>query len=458
MPLPQVSGVEPDAALRVREALELPSVAHGRPETLTPSAGLDAGIRWAHIIGQDNPGNMLQGGELVLSTLPKLTEGRQDLLMALRGYLADLDEVGAAALAIEILPDRPRLIEALRTVAAEREGQPDARQRFPLFLFSRVVRFVDITESVHRELVARQLGMRSDGTAWDPLVSATTNLLDDLAATGGLPETEISARASALGIPADALGAEPAFVPLVFRADLSPGGLGSGPVRQLQALSTLVREVAAKMRVPALVGSRSDIELSVLIAHGDPARLCREISRETARRRSQEPLPRFVVGTASPACQERIRLADSPAALAGAADVTASAALLSHRLPSSQEIPEAVQRQGYWKAADLGLRGLLVHLTTDDPAQPHSRPRVGWFLEHQLAPFRGEEGQRMRDVVLALVRTGGNKAELARELSISRPTLYARIERIERAVGAPLAGETLSALHVALLLDELRYR
>ena len=79
-------------------------------------------------------------------------------------------------------------------------------------------------------------------------------------------------------------------------------------------------------------------------------------------------------------------------------------------------------------------------------------------MEHQLAPFRGEEGERMREVVLALVRTGGNKAELARELSISRPTLYARIERIERAVGAPLAGETLSALHVALLLDELRYR
>lgn len=457
-PRPSSPSPGPESALSVREALELPAVAHGLPRLLTPSAGLDGGIRWAHIIGQDHPGNMLQGGELVLSTLPKLTEGREDLLEALRGYLADLDEVGAAALAVEILPDRPRLLEALHRVSGEREGAPDAAARFPLLLFSRVVRFVDITESVHRELVARQLGMRSDGTVWDPLVSATTNLLDDLAAPGGLPETETAARAAALGMPAEALNGEPAFLPLVFRAEPAPGGLSSGAARQLPALSSLIRETAARLRLPALVGSRSEAELSVLIAHGDPARLCREIGRETSRRRAQEPLPRFTVGMGGAAGGGRIRLAESPGALEGAADVAASAALLAHRSAGPQEVPETVRQQGFWRAADLGLRGLLVHLTAEDRSRPGGRSRVDWFLEHQLAPFRGEEGQRMRDVVLALVRTGGNKAELARELSISRPTLYARIERIERAVGAPLAGETLSALHVALLLDELRYR
>lgn len=456
MPLPRTASAESAGAFSLRDALELPSLALGSPELLTPSAGLDAGIRWAHIIGQDHPGTMLQGGELVLSTLPKFTEDRQDLTEILRGYLADLDGVGAAALAVEILPDRPRLIEALRTVAAEREAQPDAERRFPLFLFSQVVRFVDITESIHRELVARQLGMRSDGTTWDPIVSATTNLLDDLAAPGGLPEPEITARATALGMPSDALGTEPSFLPLVIRTEPA-GGMGSSSGSQLQSLSVLIRETAAKLRLPALVGHRSEAELSVLIAQGDPARLCREIAREITRRRGQEALPRFTVGTAETAGRERTLLCESPAGLEAAAEVAASAALLTRRFSSPEEVPESVTLQGFWRPADLGLRGLLVHLSAGSTPHDAGSP-VGWFLEHQLAPFRGEEGQRMRDVVLALVRTGGNKAELARELSISRPTLYARIERIERAVGAPLAGETLSALHVALLLDELRYR
>lgn len=455
MPISHTASAECAGTFSVSDVLELPSLALGSPELLTPSAGLDAGIRWAHIIGQDHPGTMLQGGELVLSTLPKFTEDRQDLTEILRGYLADLDGVGAAALAVEILPDRPRLIEALRTVATEREAQPDAERHFPLFLFSQVVRFVDITESIHRELVARQLGMRSDGTTWDPIVSATTNLLDDLAAPGGLPEPEITARATALGMPSDALGTEPSFLPLVIRTEPA-GGMGSSG-SQLQSLSVLIRETAAKLRLPALVGHRSEAELSVLIAQGDPARLCREIAREITRRRSQEALPRFTVGTAETAGRERILLSESPAGLEAAAEVAASAALLTRRFSSPEEVRESVQLQGFWRPADLGLRGLLVHLSAGSTPHDADSP-VGWFMEHQLAPFRGEEGERMREVVLALVRTGGNKAELARELSISRPTLYARIERIERAVGAPLAGETLSALHVALLLDELRYR
>lgn len=486
-----------DSRFTVQDALELFALAAGRPRLLNASASLDRAVRWSHIIGQDHPGSMLRGGELVLSTLPRLDEGRENLEEVLRVYLRDLDAVDAAALAVEVLPDRPRLLSALHAVVQERETAEGVVRAMPVLLFERVVRFVEITEAVHRQLVSRQMGIRqTDALERDPLLSATTNLFDDLAAPGGLPETEVSARAMALGMPAESRTgrgnapsvAPQAFTALVFHAEGS-SGTDSG-ARPPMALAGLIRETAARMHAPTLVGSRAGDRLSVLVAQADPARLCLAVREEAARRRSRELVPRYIVAAGQLAGRDQVTLQESPLALAHAAEVAATASMVmersttggsGHPRPVAQPgarsaahsaarspahsaaphelrselrsaSPPGVRERGYWRADDLGLKGLLVHLASHQ----QSRSSVEWFLDHHLAPLRGRDREEMRALVRAMSRTGGNKAGLARELGISRPTLYARIERLERSVGRPLEGETLTLLQTALLLEELQ--
>lgn len=424
---------------------------------------------------------MLQGGELVLSTLPRLDERRENLTELLRVYLGELDAVEAAALAVEVLPDRPRLLAALHTITAERERERhDAASRsMPVLLFERVVRFVEITEAVHRELVSRQLGhSRPDTLQQDPLLSATTNLLDDLAAPGGLPESETAARAMALGMPAESLPGRPSpaptFTALLVRGETTAGaGPEPGP---LGTLASLIRETAAKLRIPVLVGSRSGAALSVLVANADPARLCLAVRDEAARRRSRELVPRYIIAAGQLEGRDHVTLRESPRALSHAEEVSASASLVLERssaLPlgsgatgmvgasgsagavggaaAGGVVPDAVRERGFWTAKDLGLKGLLVHLTSS----PQSQAAVGWFLDHHLAPLSGPNSTEMRELVRATARSGGNKAALARDLGISRPTLYARLDRLERALGAPPEGEALTLLQTALVLEEL---
>lgn len=422
--------------LTLHAALQLKPIASGSPELLTPAAHMERSIRWVHIIGQELPGSMLQGGELILSTLPSFREDRDDLVAVLHTYMADLDAVGAAALAIEVLQDRPRLRDALKQVAAERDAAENPGLT-PILLFSRVVRFVEITEALHRQLVSRQLGLADAAApAWDPIVSATTNLFDDLSSPGGLPQDEVSERAKALGMPA---GAQ--FIPMVFRVHL-PYGARDSAEGHAPALAALTRSCARSLKIPALVGSGGAGEIWVLLAHGDPQKLCTGLRQEIVRRRNQEIIPRYTAALgAGP-----IDLPEAPQTLRITARIAASAAELMQHSPIGR-IPEKVSQAGFWTAADLGLSGLLVHLA--------GSPHVTWFLDHHLAPFRGADGEQMRQLVHALLACGSNKAELSRRLQISRPTLYARMSRLERALGHELDGETLTSLHTALLLEEL---
>lgn len=421
-------------SLTLDEALQTEPLASGNLKLLTPSARLDRPIRWVHIIGQELPGTMLQGGELVLSTLSRLHEDREDLLTALRTYMADLDAVGAAALAIEVLHDRPRLRRALKQVAVEREAAEDP-ELTPLLLFGGVVRFVEITETLHRELVSRQLGMiEGPYSVWDPIVRATTNLFDDLASPGGLPEKEILDRATALGMPAGFR-----FTPMVFRVHGSQGPRDASD-EGAPFLATLIRNCAGSLHFPALVGSGGSGEIWVLLAHGDPQKLCIGLKQEVARRRNQEIVPRYSAALGN----EVVDLRDAPQTLKTTARIADSAIELMQHSPMDS-IPPRVAQNGFWMVADLGLAGLLVHLAES--------PHLAWFLDHHLAPFRRADGDQLRQLVQALLSCDNNKAELAKTLGISRPTLYARISRLERALGFELDSETLTRFHVAFLLE-----
>ncbi|SMY02536.1 PucR family transcriptional regulator [Brevibacterium antiquum] len=106
---------------------------------------------------------------------------------------------------------------------------------------------------------------------------------------------------------------------------------------------------------------------------------------------------------------------------------------------------ELRQRQ-YYRFSDVRLRGLLSSL--------HDDPSVRAFAEAELAPLleADGEGEEMLTLLEQLITHGGNKSALARSGFLSRPALYARLDKLQRRLGVSLEdAESRTALHVAIL-------
>ena len=101
----------------------------------------------------------------------------------------------------------------------------------------------------------------------------------------------------------------------------------------------------------------------------------------------------------------------------------------------------------FYRSADVRLRGLLSMLRDD--------PRAAAFADAELAPI--SQDAEALDLLLRYLESGGNKALLARNGYLSRPTLYAKLARLQEKLGVPLDdAESRTSLHVALLLHRLR--
>ena len=102
----------------------------------------------------------------------------------------------------------------------------------------------------------------------------------------------------------------------------------------------------------------------------------------------------------------------------------------------------------FFRSADVRLRGLVALIRSD--------PRVQAFAETELRGLlerRAKHGDEMFDLLEGFLEVGGNKAELAKRLHMSRPTLYARLAAIERLLGVDLdSAESRTSLHVAMMI------
>jgi purine catabolism regulator len=140
--------------MTVADVLKLPVVRRGLPELLAGERSLQRGVRWTHILDVHDISDLLRGGEFVLTT--GLSAGE-----AARSQIAFVDQVsadGAAALAVELGTTFRRALPAPMISAAR-------RQELPLIAFRRRVRFVEVTESIHRELMGLEFALlqhRSD--------------------------------------------------------------------------------------------------------------------------------------------------------------------------------------------------------------------------------------------------------------------------------------------------------
>ncbi len=130
----------------VREVLALAPVRHGGPRVIAGEAGLDRPVRWVHSAEVPDIAALLRGGELVLTTgigLPADDAG-------LRTFIAELADVGACGLVVELGRRYPGKLPAAMVAAAEQHDLPLVELRRP-------TAFVPITEAVHALIVDAQL-------------------------------------------------------------------------------------------------------------------------------------------------------------------------------------------------------------------------------------------------------------------------------------------------------------
>jgi len=143
---PDLSRTERPATVMptVAEVLALDAFVPGEPAVVVGGAALDVPVRWVHASDSADVARLLQGGELLLSTGSGWPEdpGR------IADFVRQLAEVGAAGIVLE-LGARYRAAPAALIDAARERG-------VALVVLHSEVRFVAITEAVHRRIIADQ--------------------------------------------------------------------------------------------------------------------------------------------------------------------------------------------------------------------------------------------------------------------------------------------------------------
>ncbi|NVM94309.1 PucR family transcriptional regulator [Arthrobacter wenxiniae] len=129
----------------LRAILDLAVVHDAAPTVLGGQGALDSPVRWVHVSELLDVTGLLSGGELVLTTGLELEKepGRT------ASYIHSLEQAGVAGLIVELAGPRARSLAALRTAARN--------SALPVITLEHRVRFVAITETVHRMIVAEQL-------------------------------------------------------------------------------------------------------------------------------------------------------------------------------------------------------------------------------------------------------------------------------------------------------------
>ncbi|MGO2634533.1 MAG: PucR family transcriptional regulator [Galactobacter sp.] len=132
--------------ITVASVLELPAARKGTPELVSGQENLENPVRWVHVSEQLHLADLLQGGELVLTTGLMI----QDAQTAAE-LIKDLDDAHAAGLIVELLPGRELTMSALRTAALY------SATTLPIVILHSKVRFVEFTEAAHRSILGDHL-------------------------------------------------------------------------------------------------------------------------------------------------------------------------------------------------------------------------------------------------------------------------------------------------------------
>ncbi|CAM3386822.1 PucR family transcriptional regulator [Marinicrinis lubricantis] len=133
--------MEMESKLTVQEVLRRPLFQEAY--VAAGAQGLHRRVRWVHILEVSNVEHLIRGEEMILTTgisFPKNTG-------SLVAYVEGLVRQHASCLCIEISEQFPDIPEEMKEAAD--------RLQFPLIVFPRQVRFVDLTQDVHSLIINR---------------------------------------------------------------------------------------------------------------------------------------------------------------------------------------------------------------------------------------------------------------------------------------------------------------
>jgi purine catabolism regulator len=133
----------------VADLLLIDVIRRGSPQVVAGSDGLDARVRWVHVLELADAAHLLQGGELVLTTGVALP-AEPALLARYAADLASAGGAGVSALAVELGRRYVGALPGALVRAAADSG-------LTLIAFEREVSFVEITEAVHARIIDAQL-------------------------------------------------------------------------------------------------------------------------------------------------------------------------------------------------------------------------------------------------------------------------------------------------------------
>jgi len=136
-------------SLTLREVLRLDILRRGGAQVVAGAGGLDRTVRWVHVTELPDIAHLLTGGELLLTTGMGITN---EVEMQ-RKYVTELAEAGVTGVVIELGRNFSSVPSALMQTAEEVD--------LPLIALERETRFVEITETVHREIINHQYDLLS---------------------------------------------------------------------------------------------------------------------------------------------------------------------------------------------------------------------------------------------------------------------------------------------------------
>jgi purine catabolism regulator len=131
-------------SLSVREALTLPAFDSAQARVLAGADSLGRPVRWVHVAELPDIAHLLNGGELLLTTGMGLVGGAA----LRRRYIAQLAAAGVAGIVVELGRNFSRMPAEM-----VREAEEHA---IPLIALEKEIRFVEVTEQVHRAIMSRQ--------------------------------------------------------------------------------------------------------------------------------------------------------------------------------------------------------------------------------------------------------------------------------------------------------------
>ncbi|HXP56813.1 MAG TPA: PucR family transcriptional regulator ligand-binding domain-containing protein, partial [Streptosporangiaceae bacterium] len=248
-----------------------------------------------------------------------------------------------------------------------------------------------------------------------------------------IPE-EAAARVRALGVP---VTGRQLIAAVVRVRDAGPGISAHARIAEV---TEAVADACRDGRVPALVGSLDDVRAGALLSLPPRSDADAELTALAARLRQRVRL--------------RFPVASEPLVI-GVGSATDILRDVRRSFLEARQVGDVAIRQPgdqpFYRLPDMRLRGLL-HLLRDDT-------RLQTFAERELGPLLAADEAHGTDLLTCLtayLEAGGNKAVAAQRAHLARPTLYQRLQQIERILSVDLdAAESRTSLHVALLAQSL---